>query len=480
MVLSRISSENRLALISSLFLFASLCVWSLSGPLNSGYDSTFHLANIWCANGEKAGICENLSVKDSAAEADFPAALASNPQTREFVRTQLVGTSNKSPFYSIMNLLVTKDTTRSVLLIRFFNSFLAGLVFFLLMFFGTKKSRTAALSSWTFTVVPIMMATLWQPSPRAWGYLSVMSSWCFLYIALNETSQNKKRKASIWVVFAFSLLLAFTSRFDATLFTIFTCGIVLIIHLFKRRVLKVRNLVIFSTIGIALFLLFRLLSSKILWYTQFSFTSLFSSRQTLFVLIHLPENIADGFGLGLRYPDLGPNAIGIFGVALFAIAITIWLSHGNSYQIASTSLVFGFMLLAMFQIAFYWPEANEASGVYTAALLTVSLGVAAIYSGDKPFFPGTSSQRAIVISIISISHALTLYSKFVWSVRRSVANNTYTELSLNSGWWWNSPISPNVVFLTGAISFPIWLIISWKLISQQSEKSASQSHVYIA
>lgn len=471
---SKLVREKRLALFSGLFLFISLCVWSFSGPLTSGYDSTFHLANIWCANGERPGICEDLSTKDSVTEADFPAALASNPQTPEFARTELVDPSRKSPFYSIMNLLVTKDTTQSVILIRLVNSFLAGLIFFLLLFFGTKKSRIATVSAWTFTVVPIVMATLWQPNPRAWGYLSVMSSWCFLYIALNEDTPSKFKKASIWIVFVFSLFLAFTSRVDATLFTIFTCGIVLIIHLLKKQFLQMKHLLVFSAIASLAFLLLRLLSSQIQWYTQFSFTSLFGSRQTLFVIIHLPENIADGLGLGLRYPDLGPNAIGIFGVSLFAIAITSWLSHANRFQIASTSLVFGFMLLAMFQIAFYWPEANEASGVYTVALLTVSLGIAAIYSGDRTFFPGTTTQRMIVIMLISLSHALTLYSKFDWSVRASVTNDTYTKLSLNGGWWWNSPISPNIVFLIGAISFPIWLVNSWKLISlNQRDQPAS-------
>ena len=222
-----------------------------------------------------------------------------------------------------------------------------------------------------------------------------------------------------------------------------------------------------AAISLAGFLVLRLISSSIQWYTQFSFNAVFGSSQTLFVLIHLPENIADSLGLGLRYPDLGPNSIGIIGVVLFGVAISSWLREGNAFQIAATTAVFTFMLLAMFQIAFYWPEANEASGVYITALLTVCFGVASAFSKSENFFPNTNQQRILAILLVSVSHALTLYSKFDWSIRASVTNDTYTKLSLNGGWWWDTPIGPNMVFLIGALAFPSWLIFSWATVLEK-------------
>ena len=425
------------------------------------------MANIWCANGEKAEICENYSIIDGKSAADVPAALASNPQNPNFFRAELTDPSRKSPFYSIMNLLVSKNTSQSVLLIRFFNSFISSLIFFTLLFFGTKKSRVAVVSAWTFTITPVIIATVWQPNPRSWGYLSVMSSWAFLYIALNDQSFSKIKKACLWITLFFSLMLAFTSRVDASLFCVFTCGVVLLTHLLKNGFLKTKTVGITAAISIVGFLVLRLISSSIQWYTQFSFNAVFGSRQTLFVLIHLPENVADGLGLGLRYPDLGPNSIGIVGVVLFGIAISSWLREGNTFQITATSAVFGFMLLAMFQIAFYWPEANEASGVYITALLTVCLGIASVCSRSENFFPNTNQQRILAILLVSVSHALTLYSKFDWSIRASVTNDTYTKLSLNGGWWWDTPIGPNVVFLIGAFAFPAWLVFSWAAVLEK-------------
>ena len=453
--------------IASIFLFLTLTAWSLSGPLTSGYDSTFHMANIWCANGEKSEICENITQTNSVIEADIPAALASNPQTPKYAHTELTDPSRKSPFYSILNLLVSKNTTKSVLLIRIFNSLIASAIFFALLFFGTRKSQIAVLSAWTFTITPVIIATLWQPNPRSWGYLSVMSSWAFLYVALSDNRFSKLKKVCLWFTLLFSLALAFTSRVDASLFSIFACAIVLLIHLLKHDFVKTKTIAIASGVSLMLFLLLRFLSSSIQWYTQFSFNAVFGSRQTLFVIIHLPENIADSLGLGLRYPDLGPNSIGIIGVVLFGVAISSWLREGNTFQIAATTAVFTFMLLAMFQIAFYWPEANEASGVYIAALLTVCLGVASAFSKSENFFPNTNQQRILVILLVSISHALTLYSKFDWSLRANVTKDTYTQLSLNGGWWWDTPIGPNVVFLIGALAFPAWLVFSWATVLEK-------------
>jgi hypothetical protein len=460
----------KISIAASVFLFLSLLSWSFSGPLTSGYDSTYHLANIWCAAGEQPGVCENISNTNGATEADIPALLSSETQSDNHVRVVLSSPEKKSPFYSILNIFVTKNTTQSVLILRFFNSFISALIFFALLYFGSNRTRIASISAWTFTVVPIIIATLWQPNPRSWGYLSVMSSWILLHIALSKNDFKRNKQICLWIAFTFSLLLAFTSRIDASLFSVFVCGVVLAAHLFKKSHLKPKQFGIASSVFLVLFLFVRFLSSNIQWYTQFSFNAVFSSNQSLFVLIHLPENIADGLGLGLRYLDLGPNSIGIIGVALYAVSISGWLREANKIQLLTTAAVFGFMLLAMFQIAFNWTEANEASGVYIVALLTVCLGFAAVYSEKTNYFPSTVVQRVAVILLVSISHALTLYSKFEWSVRASSSNDAYTKLSLNGGWWWNSVIGPNTVYLIGAFSFPAWLIASWAIVNREPTK----------
>jgi hypothetical protein len=120
----------------------------------------------------------------------------------------------------------------------------------------------------------------------------------------------------------------------------------------------------------------------------------------------------------------------------------------------------------MFQISFNWPEITPATGVYTAALLPVILGFSAIYAENTEGITRTRTSLFLIISLLSFSHALTLYSKFEWSVRNSEVNDTYTRLSLDGSWWWNSPIGPNIVFWIGAIAFPAWLLMSWSTVTK--------------
>ena len=449
-------------LISGFLLFLTLGVWSVSGPLTSGYDSTFHLANIWCANGNQTGICENLTGSNNGAQGRIPFSLTPEPVESGLVIADLTASSRESPFYRIMHFFVSDNTTQSVLLIRFVNSLIAGFVFFCLMFFSVGRVRTAILSAWTFTIIPIVMATLWQSNPRSWGYLAVMSSWAFLYLALNNSARNPHYPRLVWIPFVFSLFLALTSRVDAAMFTIFSCSIVLSSYLIKTRVIRVRTFSIFTLLAAVTFFVIRSFSSTLSWYTQFDFGSLFVNNEFLFVLVHLPENIADGLGLGLRYVDLGPDAIGIIGVSLYCIALTGWLRQSTPHQAVIVTTAATFMLLAMFQIAMNWSEVNEASGVYVTALLTVLLGFAATYSRSTDYFPNSKTGVAVIVTLLSISHALSLYSKFEWSVRSDIANDTYTNLSLNSGWWWNIPIGPNWFYLFGVFCFPAWLLTSWQ------------------
>ena len=127
------------------------------------------------------------------------------------------------------------------------------------------------------------------------------------------------------------------------------------------------------------------------------------------------------------------------------------------------------MFIAMFRITLNWTEQIGPSGVYVVQLLTVMLGVSIALADDELLFLHKVSNQAIFISLLGISQALALFARMEWATRQnSELNDTYSNLSLNHGWWWNSPIGPNAVFLIGAIAFPTWLIVSWNSVSSDS------------
>jgi hypothetical protein len=209
-------------------------------------------------------------------------------------------------------------------------------------------------------------------------------------------------------------------------------------------------------------------------YTTFNMGSTFKSGKTIFQLIHIPENIADGLGLGVRLVDLGPNLIGIIGVMLFTYVLSRSLTNSNHFQKFAVIAISLFMFLAMFQISLNWTEQIGPSGVYVVQLLTVILGLSVALANDEQIHLYRKSNQAIFISLLGISHALALFARMEWAVRpSSELNDTYFNLSLNGSWWWNSPIGPNIVFLIGALAFPAWLIVSWSAVAKTPHEISS-------
>jgi hypothetical protein len=452
----------RKPILAAVLLFTTLSCWSFSAPLNNGFDPTFHLASIWCGWGESPGKCENYGARDYGYGGNIPDQLRALT-TSEMSDQQIVDPHTRSLFYPIMRVFVGNDATQSVILMRLIQSFIASMIFGSLIYFSSPKMKTAVLSAWTFTMIPIIISTLPQTTPRSWAYLSGMSSWAYLMLALDRHKQKQNSKM-LWILYGFSLFLAFASRWDATLFVAFSSALILAIHFFKEDKIAIRTFVWFAAGGTFLLIVARLIFPRLASYTTFNFGSTFTSGKTIFQLIHIPENIADGLGLGVRLVDLGPNLIGIIGVMLFTHVLSRSLSNSNRLQKFAVFAIALFMFLAMFQITLNWTEQIGPSGVYMVQLLTVMLGLSIALSDHDQDFLLKISHRTMFISLLAITHALALFSRMEWAVRpNNELNDTYFNLSLNGGWWWNSPIGPNIVYLMGALAFPAWLIVSWNV-----------------
>jgi hypothetical protein len=458
----RFFSRVKMTMIAPFLLFICLSSWSLSAPINSGLDPTFHLANIWCGWGESAGKCEEMREVNSGFVARIPNQLH-GIDNANLSDQDIAQPDARSPFYTIMRVFVSNNVTASTLIMRLFQSLITSLMFWSLLHFSKSKMRTAIVSAWTFTVVPIVISTVSQTTPRSWAYLSGMSSWAFLMLAL-ERKKNRQPSSKLWILYSFSVFLAISSRWDATLFVAFSSALILAIHFLKEAKIAIRTFVWITVGGASLLMIARMIFPRLASYTTFNFGSTFTSGKTIFQLIHLPENVADGLGLGVRLVDLGPNLIGIIGVMLFAYALSRSLTNSNIFQVLSVVSIAVFIFLAMYRITLNWPEQIGPSGVYVVQLLTVMLGLSIALSDHDQDFLLKVSHRTMFISLLTITHALALFSRMEWAVRpNNELNDTYSNLSLNGGWWWNSPIGPNVIYLIGIIAFPAWLIVSWNV-----------------
>ena len=465
--------SSLVATLSACTLFVTLGCWALSSPPSADADATFHIASIWCAKGEARGICDYTN-----GEADTNVLITPTGSGVQLINgmepVRRASIDQKSLYYKIFSEFASKNMVASVLAIRLINSFIASFVFYFLITLTRNRTRLAVVAAWTFTVIPTLISSLPQLNPRSWAFLGVMSSWAFLYSGLTTEKNEKNRRILSFLFFGFTYLLAISTRWDATLFITFTSSVILMVHLIEKQILRWKHLFLVSIVSLIGYFVAIAIAPRGASYLGVEFPPLYSKQQfVLFMLVHIPENLFNAVGLGYRQDDLGPGLIGIIGTSLLVIFLVRAMRNASKIQ-TSTFLLYSLMIFfALFRVMDFGMQ--PPPGIYIAAFLTAFLGTMILYSSHDEFLMSTFTQRITMSGVLSFSHILSLYAKFENSVRGGVYTGTYEKLSLNGGWWWNTPISPNHVFVIGGMSFTMWLILSWMTVWDSTTNQSSGS-----
>ena len=468
--LKRVQKQTRILIIATCALTATFASWGVSSPISSDIDVGFHFSSIWCAWGTHAGICETPDAAVTAAFTDphvlVPAYVQPSDGSRQMQLLNTASRGQKNAYYGIMRLFVTPNVTMSVLVIRLLNSLIAGLFFFFAMYLSRGRSRLAALTAWTFTLLPVLISTIPQINPRSWAYIGVMNAWLFLYVALTTNKDERTRKFGASVMYGISFVLAIFSRWDATLFILYSSAIIVLGIMHQRKLLTKHLITVMATVTVVLLMVSRLVP-RLRSFSSFSFPPLYSKQQFVaFQLVHIPENVANALGLGFRQDDLGPGIVGIIGVALFTVCLVQALKSANKLQLFSVFATLLFIMLSMFRVMDFGMQ--PPPGVYVAALLTVLLGITVLFATQNTTFMSTRNERTAVFVLLGLVHTLSLYAKLENSVRGGEYTGTYERLSLSGGWWWNSPVGPNLILLIGSIALCIWMIFAWSMYSESA------------
>ena len=120
---------------TSILLLLVLLCWALSSSIGSGGDTDNHLSSIWCAWGEKANVCEDLSETATGYSATVPfmfqmcdgRPIDFSPAcefTKDHAPKQTLRTSApayQNLYYKFMRIFVTENVQASVLIMRIFN-----------------------------------------------------------------------------------------------------------------------------------------------------------------------------------------------------------------------------------------------------------------------------------------------------------------------------------------------------------------------
>ena len=125
-----------------------------------------HMASIWCARGEKPGICANIDQATNTAEVPFMFQMCNgrnidwfpscefeeeNPPTQ---RLRMAPPNQLSAYYKVVNIFASEDIQQSVVKIRLFNSLISVLVLAALLITTTSRIRFAAITGLSFSLIP--------------------------------------------------------------------------------------------------------------------------------------------------------------------------------------------------------------------------------------------------------------------------------------------------------------------------------------
>jgi hypothetical protein len=469
--------------VISLFLFLSLAAWSISSPIGSGVDADFHLGSIWCARGEIKGLCESI---DESSESR-PTALvpfmfqmcderniyfwpkcvisSDNPNTQV---VRIAPSDKQSVYYWTTHIFSSTNVSRSVVLIRLFNSLIASLVFFALLALSSNILKKAIIFSWTLTLIPNGIQLLTGINPRSWAVLGIMSSWAFLYGFLNEDKSNRFRRRWQLGFYISSSAIAASARFDALLFVCAVSAIIMFTHFYQFEKLTRKRLLRIFSVSSFLYLAIQYIP-KLRGASSLSVPEPFGTRQYfVFQIIHLPEFVADWWSFSVGQQGNGPGIIGLVGVSLFSIHMHAQLQGSDRRQKFATGVLSIFIVMALFRATTAVQSIVPLTGVYTFGLVAPIIGVSVVYSKSRNngIFP--TGLYGLTVVLVGLMHALAFYHWIEFFTRRGVNTQFYETFSLSGTWWWKTSISPNIVFLSGSITFSCFLWLAWKSITASS------------
>lgn len=435
------------------------------------------MTSIWCARGEKPGICANIDQAANTAEVPFMFQMCNgrnidwfpscefeeeNPPTQ---RLRMAPPNQLSAYYKVVNIFASEDIQQSVVKIRLFNSLISVLVLAALLITTTSRIRFAAITGLSFSLIPWGLQLFSGVTTRGWAILGVMTSWAFLASYLETAKEQKKLRLLQILAFLFSVSLVAMTRIDTLMMVLITSLFVVIAHFLSSAPLNKKRLLL-GIAGICLLAISSQFLPIVKNLANFTIPNGYGFAQYwLFQIVHIPEFVADWWKYNVGQSGRGPGIVGLIGITLFAINFAFALQKSDFFQrLAAVS----FTLIVFVLLAKSSSVANSLvplSGFYTFGLAVPWLGIAIANSKNPSQFMSTVGNRRTAISLLSFSYSIYFYSLLEFYTRRGKNLEYFDSISLNDEWWWNIAIGPNVVFFIAAIMFPVFLISVWRTVS---------------
>lgn len=459
-----------LGVLTALFAFLSLASWAYSSPVGSSPDDNFHLASIWCGQGEDPIYCREQtgSVEPLVPAGTFDAALCfafnsdadASCQTGAMNSVEYISASASNVdglyppvFYGAMKVLVNGDVQNSVLAMRLFNALVAVIMLGILAFLLPPRLKLVPVAATLLTAVPLGMFIIPSTNPSSWAVICAST---LLFSMIGAFTTQGWRRIALGALALVSITIGAGSRADAGIYAATAVAAALVITSVRRKGLIGRLL--FSAVIGAIAGIYVLSASQFSKASEGLAGATASGMSPVELTLHnilwapyLWSGVFGTWGLGwldTPMPLIVP-ALSLGSLLLIVVTGLRYLSLRHWVAIAFPACA----LLALPTIVLV--QSDAVIGVlvqprYIYPLVLIITGLLLFGYVSKAKRPA-SWQVASSLLMLTVANAVALHQ----DMERYVVglNNKVWNLDEVASWWWIGIPGPTTIWLIGVISF---------------------------
>ena len=409
--------------------------WALTSPVGSAPDDDFHLSSIWCAQGARAGVCEETPANPAARlvpanvvqasdcfrfKADVSAGCATSiMDDAGLVETERVNvTASLYPpgFHAVMSAFVGPDVERSVLAMRLFNAALTALVIAALLRLTPAGLASASVLAITVTFIPLGLFVTASTNPSAWSIIGIGGYWAFAIAFLRHRNWRDRRGLLLAAATLVTAAMAIGSRVDASAYVVLATLIALTVSGWKRALGTPGRLVTLGAIGLVAVVTYVTVSPVDVIAPSGAAMGNTHAGAGLFLtnLVYLPslfQGIVGGWNLGWN-DTLMPPFIPVIGTVVVGALLYRGLQEATVRKLTATALVAGSLILVplMFLQSQGLGVGEVVQPRYLLPLLTLLVGVVSLGPRFGPPLPLPVTPAIIMAVGVTLSAGLAFWA----------------------------------------------------------------------
>ena len=456
---------------------AGLGAWAFASPAGSSPDDDYHLASIWCAQGERDSICELTehetarALPESIVYSSHCYALKSEqsaacaPKGDEMMPTGRGSFQGEqsATFYSAMSIFVGSDEDASVILMRLVNVTLFVSAVIATVVFLRPGQRGPVIWAATVGLVPAGVFFIASTNPSSWAVLSGLIVW--MAIVGYFKAERRRNRIVLGIIAAVVGIMGAGARSDAAVYVAIAALVAVVLTYSSTKNWRLLALLPLGLMLVGAY--FFLFSSQSSWAVAPAITEVGQNSDgesgflglaaiNLMLLPTLLLGNSGSWGLGWQDTPMIPT-VPIIAAGILLV-IVFW---GLRKLTRRKGIALGFTLFVLIAFPLYVLHGqqvrvgSEVQPRYMLPLLLVFIGVA-LYDLNREDLGLNKLQGFIVFFGIAATNSLALYS----TMKRYISGSESLGASLNTteGWWWSMSVQPMTVWFLGSAAFALLML----------------------